>query len=209
MSKSQTDDCKKIEIWWLLRDIKQSGYKSTTISWGENGSRGSVSVQVSIWGEEKYARFIYTQTDSSTGEKKDFDYKVPIIETQCHFGGKRHWFQCTLSKGDKYCGRRVGVLYKNGDWFGCRHCYELAYNSQNTNRRYKFYPMLRVVELGMQIEKLEKKTKRQTYRGKLTKKRQRLEALYAKSSLNYQDFQLTERGLYLGEKGRNRSPKKL
>ena len=99
MSKSEADWCKKIEIWWLLRDIKEKGgYKYTTVSWGEDGSRGSISVQVSVCDEKKYARFIYTQTDNSTGEKKDYDYKVPIVETPCHFGGTRYWFKCNLYK---------------------------------------------------------------------------------------------------------------
>jgi hypothetical protein len=131
MSKSEADWCKKIEIWWLLRDIKEKGgYKYTTVSWGEDGSRGSISVQVSVCDEEKYARFTYTQTDNSTGEKKDYDYKVPIVETTCHFGGTRYWFKCNLYKNNQYCGRRVGVLYKDGNWFGCRHCYELTYASR-------------------------------------------------------------------------------
>jgi hypothetical protein len=104
MKKSEVDWCKKIEIWWLLRDIKEkNGYKYTTISWGDNGSRGSISVQVSVCNEEKYARFIYTQTDNSTGTKENFDYKVPIIETPCHFGNTRYWFKCPLYKNGQYC----------------------------------------------------------------------------------------------------------
>ena len=148
MSKSEADWCKKIEIWWLLRDIKEKGgYKYTTVSWGENGSRGSISIQVSICNKEKYARFIYTQTDNSTGEKKDFDYKVPIVETPCHLGGTRYWFKCSLYKSGQYCGRRVGVLYKDGDWFGCRHCYDLTYSSRKVNKKYRYFPMFRVIEL--------------------------------------------------------------
>ena len=30
----------------------------------------------------------------------------------------------------RYCGRRVAVLYCLRDYFACRHCYELAYESQ-------------------------------------------------------------------------------
>lgn len=204
MSKSEADWCKKIEIWWLLRDIKErNGYKYSTVSWGENASHGSITVEVSIRGEDKYARFIYTQTDNSTGEKKDFDYKVPIVETACHFGGTRHWFQCSLSKSGQYCGRRVGVLYKDGDWFGCRHCYELTYSSKNSNRRYKLYPMFRVLELHQEIEKLEKSAKRYTYNGKLTKKRQRLEQLYREASFYYRAFQSNEKGIDFDMNGRD------
>lgn len=204
MSKTEADWCKKIEIWWLLRDIKErGGYKSTTISWGENGSRGSVGAVVNIWGDEKYVRFTYTQTDNYTGEKKDFDYKVPLVETACNFGGTRYWFKCTLSKNGQYCGRRVGVLYKDGDWFGCRHCYELTYSSRNTNRNYKHYPMFRVLELHQEIEKLEQSAKRYTYKGKPTKKRQRLEKLYKEVSFYYRAFQNTEKGIDFDMGGRD------
>ena len=59
MSKTEADWCKKIEIWWLLRDMSIHGttYKSTTISWGEDGSRGRISARVSLY-EEKYVQFI-------------------------------------------------------------------------------------------------------------------------------------------------------
>ncbi|NCU28709.1 MAG: hypothetical protein EOM85_03515 [Candidatus Moranbacteria bacterium] len=189
MSKSEADWCKKIEIWWLLRDIKaKGGYKYTTVSWGENGSRGSISIQVSVCNEEKYARFIYTQTDSVTGEKKNFDYKVPIIETPCHLGGTRYWFKCSLYKSGQYCGRRVGVLYKNGDWFGCRHCYDLTYSSRKANKKYRYYPMFRVLELDAEIEKAYKKAKRYTYRGNPTKKRKKIEKLSEEAMHYYQRF---------------------
>lgn len=201
MSKSEADWCKKIEIWWLLRDIK-GGYKYTTVSWGEDGSRGSISIQVSIFGEDKYARFIYTQTDNSTGEKKDYDYKVPIVETPCHFGGTRYWFKCNLYKNNQYCGRRVGVLYKDGNWFGCRHCYDLTYASRKVNKRYKHYPMFRVLEIDAEIEKLEQKAKRYTYKGVPTKRRQKLEKLYQEASHNYRAFMDTEKGLNVHKKGR-------
>ncbi len=189
MSKTEADDCKKIEIWWLLRDIKEKGgYKYTTVSWGENGSRGSISIQVSVWDEEKYARFIYTQTDNSTGEKKDFDYKVPIVETPCHLGGTRYWFKCSLYKSGQYCGRRVGVLYKDGDWFGCRHCYDLTYSSRKNNNKYRYYPMFRVLELDAEIDKAYAKAKRYTYRGKPTKKRRKIEKLSAEAMHYYKRF---------------------
>ena len=203
MSKSEADWCKKIEIWWLLRDMSIHGntYKSTTVSWGENGSRGSVGVNVSIY-DEKYVRFYYTQTDNYTGEKKDFDYKVQLEETQCHFGGARFWFICPLYKNKKYCGRRVGVLYKDGDWFGCRHCYELTYTSRNVNRRYAYYPLFRVIEIEQKIEKIETKTHRRTYAGKPTKNQQKLRKLYSQVGENYVDFQNIDKGLLVNKKGR-------
>ena len=152
--------------------------------------------------DEKYVRFYYTQTDNCTGEKKDFDYKVQLEETQCHFGGARFWFICPLYKNKKYCGRRVGVLYKDGDWFGCRHCYELTYTSRNVNRRYSYYPLFRVIEIEQKIEKIEMKTHRRTYAGKPTKNQQKLRKLYSQVGENYIDFQNIDKGLLVNKKGR-------
>lgn len=195
MSKEEADTLKKIEIWWLLRDIKErGGYKYTTVGWGENGSHGKVGVKVSIQGEEKYAEFIYTQTDNHTGEKQNFDYRVPIIETSCYFGGSRYWFQCNLTKSGKFCGRRVGVLYKGGDWFGCRHCYELTYASRNANRQYELYPLFQTLELSEKADKLREKTKRFTYAGKPTKKALRLMELRVQSGQSYRSFLAVEKG---------------
>lgn len=185
MSKQEAEWCKKVEIWWLLRDMKNSSYKNTTISWGTDGEKGSVGCEVSLWGDEPYARFHYTQTDNTTGEKKDFDYKVPIVKTPCNFGGSRYWFKCSLYKSGVYCGKRVGVLYKDGDWFGCRHCYELTYSSRNANRGYKNYPLFRILELEMRAEKLYEKTRNATYRGKPTKKMKKLEKLYGEMYKHY------------------------
>jgi hypothetical protein len=54
---------------------------------------------------------------------------VSLDWTACNFGGERPWFVCP-SVG---CSRRVAVLYGPGRYFLCRHCYELAYQSQRDN----------------------------------------------------------------------------
>ncbi len=185
MSKQEADWCKKIEIWWLLRDMNDGDYRSKNISWGTNGDKGSVGCNVDLSQDDPNVRFHYTQTDNYSGEKKDFDYRVPLERTECHFGGTRFWFKCSLYKSGVYCGRRVGVLYKDGDWFGCRHCYELTYSSRNANRGYKNYPLFRVLELETLAEKLEMKARNYTYRGVPTKKRQRLEKIYRQIAFYY------------------------
>src|SRR5215203_3157 len=54
---------------------------------------------------------------------------VPIVWTQCRLGGRRPWFRCNP------CGRRVALLYSGGELFACRHCYGLAYESQQQPAR--------------------------------------------------------------------------
>ena len=63
-------------------------------------------------------------------EWKPINQRVPITWTDLHFGGRRPWFICSVYGQGQYCGRRVAVLYCLWDYFACRHCYELAYESQ-------------------------------------------------------------------------------
>jgi hypothetical protein len=50
--------------------------------------------------------------------------RVRLEWTPCNYGGSRPWFLCPG------CGRRVAILYGAGS-FACRHCRQLAYDSQN------------------------------------------------------------------------------
>ena len=54
----------------------------------------------------------------------DTQQRVPLTWTRCPFGGQRPWFRCC-------CGRRVAILYDNGDLFACRQCCRLAYPCQS------------------------------------------------------------------------------
>lgn len=63
-------------------------------------------------------------------EWEDVKQRVPLEWTPCRFGGERPWFQCSAYFRGRYCGRRVRHLYGAGKLFACRHCYGLAYASQ-------------------------------------------------------------------------------
>lgn len=56
----------------------------------------------------------------------DKEYPIRLDWTRCNYGGRRAWFLCPANG----CGRRVAVLYLGGSIFACRHCYQLAYDSQ-------------------------------------------------------------------------------
>ena len=169
--KTEADGLEKIST----RFLKENGYfssswRSGTITWtsGWSETKSSVSIQVSVMDDEGYLRIYYTQTDRGTGEKKDFDFKIPLLTTPCNYGGKRYWFKCPWYKNGQYCGRRVGVLYKNGDYFACRHCYNLTYSSRNASARYKGFVSI------PDLENQEEKVKRTYYAGKPTKKYRKL-----------------------------------
>ncbi len=64
-----------------------------------------------------------------SGDNKSQD--VTLQKTDCFFGGYRYWFTCPFLKEEKTCGRRVRILYWFNGYWGCRHCFNLVYRSQN------------------------------------------------------------------------------
>jgi hypothetical protein len=136
-----TDECKSISIKFLKRHnyFDDLDYIS---SGGMTWSRGDVKTSnigftVSTVQSDECVRFQYTQTDRNTGEKTELDYIVQLTWTPCYFGGRRWWFLCPLTANGQYCGRRVGVLYLGGGkYFGCRHCYNLTYESCQDSHKF-------------------------------------------------------------------------
>lgn len=172
MNKNKADDTKKISTSFLNKHKFLVGRRSgnmtwtTTSMWSEHKSE--VGIEVSIMNDDNYLRIRYNQTDRDTNEKKEFDYKIPLTTTHCQYGGKRYWFICPWYKNGVYCGKRVGTLYKDGDYFACRHCYNLTYASRNTSRKYRNFVSL------PDVEKAESEVKRYYYKGNPTKKYKRL-----------------------------------
>ena len=58
------------------------------------------------------------------GEWEPVEQVISFDRTSCNYGGHRTWFLCPR------CWKRVAVLYGAGKYFLCRHCYDLAYGSQ-------------------------------------------------------------------------------
>ncbi len=168
MSKTETDELKKIETSFLKKHDYFSGWKSGLITWTSSWSqnKNSVSVEVSTLESDNYLRIHYTQTDRDTEEKENFDYKIPLTTTACNYGGKRYWFICPWYKSGVYCGKRVGVLYKDGDYFACRHCYNLTYASRNLSGKYKMFGNVTAPD----VDKARERVKRTHYKGKPTRK---------------------------------------
>ncbi len=189
MSKNIAEQSNAFSIFWLKKHgylVKDFGYASGSIRWSMNGEEKS-SIGFSIYRddwdtpqEETYIKLNYTHTSNSTGEKENMNYRIELDATPCKYGGKRYWFICPLSKSGKYCGRRVGVLYSIGKWFGCRHCGDIAYYTQMEGGRYRWNG-ISVVD----IEKAEKEVKRMYYKGKPTRKYKRYLRLNEKFEMGW------------------------
>lgn len=178
--KEEADNLNKIQVWLLNKyGFFNGGWRSGVITMtnGWNTQKTKINIVVNVFGTDNYIEFSYKQIDRN-GEENEFNYKVPLVATPCYFGGKRYWFSCSASRNGIYCGRRVAVLYKEGDYFACRHCYDLSYESKNENRRFRNYGLFYVLGNHQKIEKLEKEIKRKLYAGKPTRKQQILSRLY-------------------------------
>ncbi|MCX5638086.1 MAG: hypothetical protein NTX52_10410 [Planctomycetota bacterium] len=164
--KDTVEDCRSVSISFLNKHDYFCGYRSGGIVWkncyGEETS--SISVTVSTMDGDNYVRFQYTTTDRNTGEKTEYDYKVQLTTTPCNIGGVRY-FICPLSKNGVYCGRRAAKLYKvpGAKYFGCRHCYNLSYESRNESHSLGLGGLCYLFKLDCQLEKLYEQTKRWTY----------------------------------------------
>jgi hypothetical protein len=152
----------------------------TGLTWTRklSGRTNSIGIVVDVL-SEPYVKLSYTITDRNSGEKTDYDYKVGLTTTPCHYGGVRYWFICPLSTNGVYCGRRVGTLFlaPGGRYFGCRHCYDLFYESRNECRLGRFGQLGYVLKAERQVQELREKVKRWTYRGRPTRKVRRINAI--------------------------------
>lgn len=188
--KQEADGMKQVSVAFLRKHgYFEEGWHNGKITWSRQGREtGNISIYSLLNEYEQYVRFVYTQTDRHTGEKSDYDYKVSLTTTDCYFGGKRYWFVCPWYVNEKYCGKRVGVLYLGTKHFACRHCHNLTYNSRNLGGIAK--SMGQTISFP-ELERLENDAKRKSYAGKITKKYMRYVKKYDKS--NYQMMVMAKR----------------
>lgn len=174
MARAVAEQSNGISIAWLKeKDCipKPSGFRSGTVSWtfGMSENKSSVGYSITLDENESYMRLYYTHTDRWDNTKSEMDFRIQLEATPCNYGGKRYWFVCPLTKNGEYCGRRVGVIYSIGKWFGCRHCGNIAYSAQAESKRYRGLTSLTIPD----IEKAQAKVKTHYYNGKMTRKYRR------------------------------------
>jgi len=120
-AKNTTENYRSIDVRHWQRNGLLAPYQTFWLRWTRDSE-----VVASISVNTKPGRVILTyrhRKDSEDWSNKN--YTVYLDWTLCNFGGKRPWFLCPAPR----CSRRVATLYV-GCIFACRHCYQLAYQSQ-------------------------------------------------------------------------------
>ncbi len=128
-AKDTTSDYRVLDVRRWKRDGLLSSGRNFAWQWTRNGENvASINVEV-----ELFQVLLDYRHRSGGSEWKKERYPVRLTWTRCNYGGDRPWFICPAIG----CGRRVAKLY-GGGIFACRHCYQLAYDSQRegvTERR--------------------------------------------------------------------------
>jgi hypothetical protein len=126
--RNTTDDYRSIDIRRWQRDGLLATGHYFHWSWTRNGERiASIGVRV----QSETVTLIYTHSRWDS-EPRAMEYAVNLERTSCYYGGERAWFRCPA----RGCGRRVAILYSAG-CFVCRHCLQLAYESQREQPHYR------------------------------------------------------------------------
>ena len=176
MAKDTCDGSKRMPLSFLKQEgyLRPLNYRSGSIQWNIRGEpTGSMGIVVSTMPDDRYVRLIYTNTSRQTGEKSELDYRVQLVTTPCHFGGARYWYLCPLMVNGVTCNRRVGVLYINGKYAGCRHCYDLAYYSQQKTHTGTWSVLGKFLDSDLVYEKISN-LRVKYWKGRPTKRHARL-----------------------------------
>ena len=124
--KTTVESCQSIDVlhWNRLGYLRSS--RRFSWAWTSDGERvASINVEAG-----RHSVTLKYRSRSYGEDWSDVQQRVAIEWTPCRFGGERPWFVCSVQSNGVHCGRRVTKLYGVGRLFACRHCYQLAYTSQ-------------------------------------------------------------------------------
>ena len=140
-------------IFWKIGD-RPNGSMTFIVEKNDDDMIGTVQVK-------------FTQTNTETWEKKDFDYLIRIEATKCNYGGLRWWFIDPCSSKETRCS----ILYfQSNGYFAGRKMLNLTYDSRNESRWWIWWAEMKVLK----AEALYDKIKYPYRNGKPTRKMRRV-----------------------------------
>ena len=98
-SKTTVEQATKLSIFKLKEFGLLSGYAANTLTWTRRLTGQESSIGICVDTNERYAKLNYTITDRNTDEKTDYDYKISLTTTSCHFGGVRYQWGLLRAQG--------------------------------------------------------------------------------------------------------------
>jgi hypothetical protein len=124
--KTTVESCRSIDVLdWHRRGYLHSP-RWFSWAWTRDGAQvASINVET-----QRQSVTLKYRSRSCGEDWSDVEQRIAIGWTPCRFGGDRPWFVCSVASNGVFCGRRVIKLYGAGRLFACRHCYRLAYTSQ-------------------------------------------------------------------------------
>ncbi|MBN1304960.1 MAG: hypothetical protein JXA13_11040 [Anaerolineales bacterium] len=131
--KTQVEECLK----WRISGLK--GFLvpgSSGVTRWVRGEQVTDRIGFRVLGDDFPTALQVSYTIGPNSENpQEFDYRVNLTTTTLAWGSFRYWFMCPLQG----CRKRVGCLYlpPGGKYFGCRHCYDLSYRSQQEGYIYR------------------------------------------------------------------------
>jgi len=142
--KSTVEECLTLNAGKLARDGVVAQSTGSGWLWWTNTATdertASLGYSREIVDDRVVLRLRYTVTRRGD-EAFDIDQAIVLQTTPSAVGGMRWWFTCPLLRRGKSCNRRVSKLYlpPGGRYYGCRHCYDLTYEScQESDKRVSF-----------------------------------------------------------------------
>lgn len=118
--KTTTESQRRIDIRWMKRQGYLRAGTMGNLIWSNRGEQTGL-ITYSTAEEGMVLNYRYR---INGGEWQPVEQRIIFDRTPCNYGGYRTWFRCPR------CGKRVALLYGAGKLFLCRHCYDLAYGSQ-------------------------------------------------------------------------------
>jgi hypothetical protein len=127
--KTTVEECRRIESAMFKREgiIVAGERREGRVVWNEGGPHELVVQFKADARERPHVRLSYRPRAGGV----EVEYPVALQTTPVPGGKVRWWFVCPVSVDGRACRRRVGVLYlpPGREYFGCRHCYNLTYQS--------------------------------------------------------------------------------
>ena len=118
--RTTTESQRRIDIRWMKRQGYLRAGTMGNLIWSNRGEQTGL-ITYSMVEEGMVLNYRYR---INGGEWQPVEQSIIFDRTPCNYGGHRTWFRCPR------CGKRVALLYGAGKLFLCRHCYDLAYGSQ-------------------------------------------------------------------------------